>query len=293
MSKSITDPSSVNLVIYHDKCPDGFGAAFAAWKLLGDNATYIGCDHGSSTFPDVTGKRVVILDFSFKAPTLLKMIQSAEQLLVIDHHASAVDELASIPDQYKIFDMNQSGATMAWKFFHPGKMTPQLLLYIEDRDLWRWKLNKSQEICIGLDTIPQKFSEWDNLMTPSAIQQLRFIGEAIIPYRKNLIDSIVSKSAEREFCGGMCRVVNTCGGSIVSEVGNTILAKYNVPIALMWYLDYSTKQYKVSLRSIPGVNCSEIAKRYGGGGHLQSSAFTISIASPSPQLEEFESKIIR
>ena len=293
MSKSITDPSSVNLVLYHDKCPDGFGSAFAAWKLLSDRATYIGCDHGSSSIPDVNGKRVVILDFSFKAPVLIHMIQCAEQLLVIDHHASAVEELASIPDQYKIFDMNQSGATMSWNFFHPGKMTPQLLSYIEDRDLWRWKLNKSKEICAGLDIIPQKFSEWNNLMSPSSIQQLRFTGESILQYQQTLIDSIVSKSAEREFGGGICRVVNTCGGSIVSQVGNTMLMKYNVPIALMWYLDYSTKQYKVSLRSIPSVDCSEIAKRYGGGGHRQSSAFTISTTTPSPYLEEFESRIVR
>jgi len=30
------DPSSINLVIYHGACYDGMGAAWAAWKLLGD-----------------------------------------------------------------------------------------------------------------------------------------------------------------------------------------------------------------------------------------------------------------
>ena len=36
----MVEPSSINLVIYHADCSDGFGAAYAAWKLLGDRATY-------------------------------------------------------------------------------------------------------------------------------------------------------------------------------------------------------------------------------------------------------------
>ena len=30
-----------NLVIYHGKCSDGFGAAYSAWKQLGDSADYV------------------------------------------------------------------------------------------------------------------------------------------------------------------------------------------------------------------------------------------------------------
>ena len=29
------------VVIYHDQCRDGFGAAYAAWKKFGDDASYI------------------------------------------------------------------------------------------------------------------------------------------------------------------------------------------------------------------------------------------------------------
>lgn len=288
--KSITDPSTVDLVLYHDKCPDGFGAAYAAWKRLGGSASYIGCDHGSSTYPDVTGARVVILDFSFKEAVLLEMISKAEQLLVIDHHDSAEMELKNISDQNKVFDMNQSGATMAWAFFHRCVLPPSLLLYVEDRDLWRWKLNHSREVCAGLDTVPQTFDQWDKLGTHESIKQLRAKGESVIQYRQNLVDSIVSKSSQREFGGFVCRVVNTCGGSIVSHVGDATLSKYKVPVALMWYMDYPSKQFKISLRSTQDVDCSVLAKRFGGGGHKQASAFTI--GSSSPDLEEFMKQVV-
>lgn len=288
--KSIVDPSTVNLVLYHDKCPDGFGAAFSAWKTLGSQSKYIGCDHGSSSYPDVTGACVVILDFSFKEAVLLDMIGKAKQLMVIDHHDSAEKELKNIPDRYKIFDMTQSGSTMAWDFFHRGILPPQFLSYVEDRDLWKWKLKHSREVCAGLDTLPQTFEQWDQLCTSEAIKQLRMKGESVLAFRQNLVDSIVSKSAQREFGGFLCRVANTCGGSIVSDVGATMLTKYNTPVALMWYLDYPSKQYKISLRSTPDIDCSALAKRFGGGGHKQASAFTISLSSPG--WDEFVSKII-
>ena len=37
------------LVIYHANCADGFGAAFAAWRKLGDEAEYVPMDHLKAT----------------------------------------------------------------------------------------------------------------------------------------------------------------------------------------------------------------------------------------------------
>ena len=55
------------MVIYHgQECPDGFAAAFAAWKRFGDTIQYIPLAHGPGMqVPDVTGKHVVVVDFSF------------------------------------------------------------------------------------------------------------------------------------------------------------------------------------------------------------------------------------
>ena len=131
------EPSLVNCVIYHKNCSDGFGAAYSAWKLLGNKAEYYACTHGD-TPPDVTGKKVAVLDFSFNNATTKEMIEKAESLVVIDHHKSAMVELHDVSNC--IFDMNKSGAAMAWEFFHPAKEIPKFIQYIQDRDLWKWEM---------------------------------------------------------------------------------------------------------------------------------------------------------
>ena len=70
----ILEPSQVDCVIYHADCTDGFGSAYSAWKQLGNRAEYHACKHGTPP-PDVKGKNVVVLDFSFNNATTKKMIE--------------------------------------------------------------------------------------------------------------------------------------------------------------------------------------------------------------------------
>ena len=136
------EPSSINIVIYHAKCNDGFGAAYSAWKSLGSRAEFIACEHGENP-PDVKGKKVAILDFSFNNATTKKMIEDADALIVIDHHKSAMVELHDISNT--LFDMSKSGATLSWEFFHPGKEAPK---FIQNITLCAHKLNFSESIAL-------------------------------------------------------------------------------------------------------------------------------------------------
>ena len=70
----VVEPSQVNCVIYHADCTDGFGAAYAAWKHLGNRSEYYACKHGSPP-PDIKGKVVAILDFSYDNKTTKQMIK--------------------------------------------------------------------------------------------------------------------------------------------------------------------------------------------------------------------------
>ena len=70
----LIEPSSINCIIYHADCTDGFGAAYSAWKCLGNRAEYHACKHGTPP-PDVKGKVVAILDFSYDNTTTKKMIK--------------------------------------------------------------------------------------------------------------------------------------------------------------------------------------------------------------------------
>ena len=163
---AILEPTSVNCVIYHADCTDGFGAAYSAWKCLGNRAEYHACKHGS-TPPDVKGKVVAILDFSYNNATTKQMIEDADNLIVIDHHKSAMVELHDISNTH--FDMKHSGARLAWDFFHPGKEAPKFIDYIEDRDLWKWELPYSKEFSAAFDMVPFDFEEFEKREVPERL----------------------------------------------------------------------------------------------------------------------------
>ena len=263
------DPHSVDLVIYHANCTDGFGAAYAAWKLLGDRASYFAAKYGEAP-PDVKDKCVVVLDFSYDNATTKRMIADAKSFLVIDHHKSAMVELHDVSCTH--FDMNHSGAMLSWKFFHPGKDAPRMIKHIEDRDLWKWEIPYSKEFAAAFDMVPFDFEEFDKYLDDSAVDDAQERGAYILAYSKTVISKIAKNAHARKLNGKDVLVVNS--PHWMSEIGNALSTRCD--FAVIWYYDHSTRQVKVSLRAHhDDTDVSEVAKKYGGGGHRKAAGFAL------------------
>tara|TARA_X000001388_G_scaffold73424_1_gene65125 strand:+ start:40 stop:891 length:852 start_codon:yes stop_codon:yes gene_type:complete len=264
------DPNSVDCVIYHAHCTDGFGAAYSAWKLLGNRAEYHACKHGTQP-PDVKNKNVVILDFSFNNTTTKKMIEDSNNLLVIDHHKSAMVELHDISNTH--FDMTKSGAMLSWEWFHPGKEPPKFIQYIMDRDLWKWELPYSKEFSAAFDMIPFEFEEFEKFEDDSVFDDAVKRGSYILAYSKTVIKKICEKATLKEYKGMKTYVVNA--SHWMSEIGAKLSP--DCDFATIWYYDHDAKTTLVSLRSFHDtIDVSEIAKEFGGGGHRKAAGFRIS-----------------
>ena len=95
-------------VLYHANCPDGFAAAWAAWKVLGEAAAYLPVRHGDPPPELPPSAHVAIVDFSYSRATLLEMARRLQSLLVLDHHRSAQDDLRDLP--FASFDLDSSGS---------------------------------------------------------------------------------------------------------------------------------------------------------------------------------------
>lgn len=267
----MVEPSAVNLVIYHANCTDGFGAAYSAWKLLGDRAEYHAAKHGEPP-PDVAGRNVVVLDFSYDNATTKKLMKEAKSFLVIDHHKSAVVELHDVTCTR--FDMNHSGAMLAWKFFHPGKESPRLIKFIEDRDLWRWEIPYSKEFSAAFDMVPFDFEEFDKYLDDSAVDNAQERGAYILAYSKTVISKIAKQAVPRKMDDKDVLVVNS--SHWMSEIGAALSPKCD--FAVIWFYDHDTRQVKVSLRAHhEDSDVSEIAKKYGGGGHRKAAGFNLPV----------------
>jgi oligoribonuclease NrnB/cAMP/cGMP phosphodiesterase (DHH superfamily) len=263
------DPNSINLVIYHANCTDGFGAAYSAWKLLGDRAEYHAAKYGEPP-PDVKGKNVVVLDFSYDNATTKLLMKEAKGFLVIDHHKSAMVELHDVSCTH--FDMNHSGAMLSWRFFHPGKEAPRLIKFIEDRDLWKWEIPYSKEFSAAFDMVKFDFEEFDKYLDDSAVDDAQERGAYILAYSKTVISKIAKHATPRKLEGKDVLVVNS--PHWMSEIGNTLGPRCD--FAVIWYWDHDTRQVKVSLRAHhDDADVSEVAKRYGGGGHRKAAGFSL------------------
>ena len=280
VAPSLGDPRP--LVIYHGRhCPDGFGAALAAWLFYGDAAEYLALDHGQvqslQDLPGLAGRFVYILDFSF-GPELLGAIDAAAaRLVLLDHHKSAADKLGGFACRCGVvhFDMAKSGARLAWEFFHPEREVPALLQYVEDRDIWKWEFPDSARFLAALDMEPQDFVRWREIagFSPEELAQFMARGGAMDAKYRKLAADIASAAQPLVFNGIEGLMVNA-PGLFHSLVGDLLSAQSGT-FALMW--SAGSGGVKVGLRSQRNFDCIALAESLGGGGHAQACGFKLGV----------------
>lgn len=261
------------ICIYHKNCADGFGAAWVVRKQFGEsNVDFIPATY-SDTPPDVTGRTVYIVDFSYKRPELLAMAEQAKKILILDHHASAQNELVKLPDNVTaIFDMQRSGAMMAWDYLI-GTEAPALIRHIQDRDLWRFNYKTTKPFMAAIFSYPYDFKVWDDLARNKNFMRLIDEGRAILRAQDQALEQhIKSASHQLRIMGHWVPALN-CPYSMASEAGNRLSQGH--PFAATYTINDGS--IKFSLRSQEdGEDVSKIAEMFGGGGHKHAAGFSIS-----------------
>lgn len=264
------------LCIYHGNCLDGFGAAWGVRNALGDTVKFHKGIHQQIP-PDVSGCDVLLVDFSYKKNVLQEMLKTAVSITILDHHISAKEELSDLLKNGKIkgrFDMEKSGAMLVWEWFNSDKPVPLLIKHIQDRDLWQFKLEGTREINSALSSYPFDFEVWDKLMDSEKhdLEDLKRDGIAIERRLQKDIKELIKTGVMRMNIGGYNVPVLNASSAYVSDAGN-IMSKGEPFAACYW--DHPDGR-SFSLRSNEeGVDVSEIAKKYGGGGHIKASGFTV------------------
>lgn len=270
------------IVIYHGNCADGFGAAWAARKLLGDAADYVPGVYQNPP-PDCRGKRVYLVDFSYKRPVMESIIDQAIGVTVLDHHKTAEEDLRSLLSDKLIdgvFDMEKSGAMITWEWFNPHIAPPKLLEHIQDRDLWRFNLTGTREIQAAVFSYPYDFAVWDDLMERDTIDLYR---EGIAIERKHFkdINELVGVVTRRMRIGGHDVPMANLPYTLTSDAGHKLAE--GEPFAGCYWDTPGGRVFSLRSRD-DGLDVSEIAKQYGGGGHKNASGFRV----PFDELAQFE-----
>lgn len=295
------------IVIYHKNCADGFGAAWCFWNAQEKLQETFDFHPGvyQEVPPDVTGRIVYLVDFSYKKAVVQEMLKVAEKIYLIDHHKTAIEDLWELVDneEYPNFqdytDLERSGARLAWDFIHncsqmwdenvesrmynhkPGDplyVPPPLLLeHIEDRDLWRFKLPLTREIQASIFSQEYDFQVWDKLMASDRAELVKIASEGMGIERKHFKDirELLAVSMRMAVIDHINVPVANLPYTMSSDAGNIMARDLARDTFAACYMD--TKAGRVfSLRSVAtGMDVSEIAKKFGGGGHTRAAGFTV------------------
>jgi len=268
------------VVLYHSNCTDGFCAVWAAWKKFGDSADYIGVNLGIAPPAGLVEKEIYTVDYSYSIEDTQKLIKENKRMTSIDHHITG-QEAAEMTHDYS-FDLKHSGAVLSWQYFHPDKKVPELLNYVEDFDLWQFKLPHTKEVIAYLDLFDFDFKIWDtviaNFDSPEKFKEILPQAKLLLQYEKKMVERIVQNRSELVSFEGYKTYAVNCP-IFDSQIGNVLYNKLP-PMGIIWYRDKN--RLKFSLRSDGSVDVSELAKKFGGGGHKGSSGFSLPIDSSLP-----------
>lgn len=298
-----TDPAwKPDVCFYHFPCDDGFAAAWTVRKRWPDVALYPINYQQPLPEVDLAGKNLLLVDFSFKSAQLKEIAAIASTVVVIDHHKTAATELADFPkgdgwnpysvglqllahaaaprNVVTIFDMDQCGAALTWRFCFPNSEIPLLIQLVEDRDLWRCELPDSRRFSLYLRSFPYDFEIWSEINDSArhgttVWATMKTSARAIERFYDARVADIVQTATLQALAGFDGVPVAHAPYSFVSDVGHELLKKYpKAPFAGVIVNAYGGRT--VSLRSDDGrFDVSEIAQKYGGGGHRNAAGFRL------------------
>ena len=273
------------LCIFHDGCIDGFGAAYSIYSSkLGTEVEFVPGVFDNEP-PDVKNRHVILVDFSYKKDLMVQLSKESLSISIFDHHESAAQELQPLLDAGIIagtFDSEKSGAMISWEHFHPNEPIPDIIKYIQDKDLNYFKLPFSQEVNASLATYSHEFCVWDELAT---MEYTEFItdGKAILKKYRRDLERLIPVVTRTLMIGGHLVPAANVPYFMASDVGYQLAR--GVPFAATYY---DTERFRVfSLRSLDtGINVSEVALAYSGGGNPRSAGFRVAL-SDTYSLEPF------
>lgn len=266
----------MNIFYYHKNCNDGNVSALIAWLKFGDDALYIAKDYKDNLDEVEVGDIVYLIDYSVKKDVAIDLLLKVKKLIVVDHHKTANKELIDLKfDKFEfVYDVEKSGAVLVWEYFNKDEKMPQLLLNVQDRDLWKFDLKNTNDIHNGLLSI-EDFREMEKYLIDTNLNELILNGKLI----KNFLDIRINKLIENvEFTetffsdGEVIPLINL-PGFLMSDGLSKVLNKYPEYDYAVGYTDLTTHRL-YSLRS-NGFDVSVIAKKHGGGGHQKAAGFEL------------------
>lgn len=288
-------------VLTHGNCYDGFGAYWSARRYLEQkeikDVKYNTAVYGGK-LENPKDSLVVFIDFCPEDKKLLNELQQNNLVIILDHHVTAQENLkdatkldfnfdevlnkfkAGEKGLYCLFDMDQSGAGIAYRYFFQTDVVPNMIRLIEDRDTWKFKYKESKDFHSYLLSKPFDYDVWTKVFEDSSDKEkfsaIIKAGEALTEYSDQIVSKICALASVQTVAGLEVGFVNTT--SHWAEVGEFMVQKKNLDYSIAFTIDFSLGMIKGSIRRPTGLDCTKLAEHFGGGGHKGAAGFSVSIS---------------
>jgi oligoribonuclease NrnB/cAMP/cGMP phosphodiesterase (DHH superfamily) len=233
-------------------------------------------------------EQVWIVDYSISPDEMKRLLKITDNVTWIDHHQTAIDKYADFPHEIRgVRQSGEAGCMLTFKYIHwytargegpidlsasnPRILIPEHVMLVEDWDLWKFRFgDRTREFNAGMsmeDTSPESDIWWKMTGCSKELDQVISNGKVALKYRAQWAKEFMkSWSFPVEFEGHKCIAANL--GHCNSSYFDSIDDGYDI---LMPFI-FDGKKWTVSLYS-KTVDVSQIAKKYGGGGHKGASGF--------------------
>lgn len=277
--------------IYHSADLDGICSAAIVKRAIKD-VELVGWNYGNPIpWEKLENRDIVMADLCFQSfSEMIALNNRAKSLVWIDHHKSAI--LAA--ENYDIPGLRRTSVAaceLVWEYFFENEPMPEAIKLLGMYDSWRFiKEPKEYQECVlnfqygmRLYGLTPEDSLWVDLFEPPKhiiigktagqvfVEEAIYKGKIIRDYEKAQNEKFIkSFGFEVEFAGykAICANRGACNSQLFDSVWDP--EKYDLMIAFV----YKRGHYTVSLYSTkPDVDCSVLAKRFGGGGHKGAAGF--------------------
>lgn len=233
---------------------------------------------------------IVIVDFSPNDPDGFKrLLEFTHNIIWIDHHGTAIDKHKAYIDRvnaealklgnYPIIkgvqiEGDKAACELTWDYFYPDQEPPRMVQFIGDYDTWTFKYgNETRLTQLGckLHNTSVTSNVWDYWLESCYVPHSELQEGAIIQtFQKHQNKKLIRENSYTIIFEGYKTICcNTQGNSqlfdSVLDQDFDIHMSYHYTNQQNWrFTIYSPRE---------DINVSEIAVRYGGGGHPFAAGF--------------------
>jgi hypothetical protein len=275
------------ICIYHSRDLDGWMSA-AIVKLKFPDVELIGWDYGQPV-PDMAFKEVILVDVTL--PTMF-MVDNVNRITWIDHHFSAIkqmSELDPLPFFHGLRNDKFAACELTWQFFFPDEPMPEIVRLLgrydcfghkgTDEELKVLEFQYGARAVIGnpddaysmlIECTCTKESNYWFLQAQVVVSRIHELGRGIYKYLCTEAQQTYAKRFPVMFDTYKFAMVNQERFNPINFGIDYHKDGYD-GFACCWY---QKGKWIYSLYNDNGkVDCSDICKSRGGGGHKGAAGF--------------------